>query len=386
MTIYRVQGPDGAIHKFEGPDDATPEQVEAAAAEQFGSQPTAQQKKDPEWVSPMDMVKGFAKGSVTGGPMGGVISLGANALKNIEKVGSVAGNAMIDLGGRLGFNPNVNAALATAADIGIQNALPTAATINAASAIPRAGQNVARRLMTSALKPTIAQHQSGKAATAVDTLLSEGINATPGGAEKVRQMLDATNEQIANAIQSSGATVSKQSVAQRLRQLLPRLGTQVNPQQDIATAEKAGELFMEHPMLTSDEIPVALAQKLKQGTYRELSKKYGQIGSADVEAQKALARGLKEEIATAVPEVAPLNALDSKLIDTLDVVERRALMDANKNPMGLALLAKNPGAWSAFMADKSALFKSIAARMVNSMSQPIGQETNQFSKLVKPPQ
>ena len=36
MAIYKVQGPDGAIHKFEGPDDATPEEVEAAAAQQFG--------------------------------------------------------------------------------------------------------------------------------------------------------------------------------------------------------------------------------------------------------------------------------------------------------------------------------------------------------------
>jgi hypothetical protein len=37
MAVYRVQGPDGAIHRFEGPDDAKPEDVEAAAAQQFGS-------------------------------------------------------------------------------------------------------------------------------------------------------------------------------------------------------------------------------------------------------------------------------------------------------------------------------------------------------------
>lgn len=37
MAVYKVQGPDGAIHRFEGPDDATPEQVTAAAEQQFGS-------------------------------------------------------------------------------------------------------------------------------------------------------------------------------------------------------------------------------------------------------------------------------------------------------------------------------------------------------------
>jgi hypothetical protein len=35
-TRYRVQGPDGAIHVLEGPDDASPEQVEAFAAQTIG--------------------------------------------------------------------------------------------------------------------------------------------------------------------------------------------------------------------------------------------------------------------------------------------------------------------------------------------------------------
>jgi len=36
--------------------------------------------------------------------------------------------------------------------------------------------------------------------------------------------------------------------------------------------------------------------------------------------------------------------------------------------MGLALLASNPATWAAFMADRSAAFKSIAARMANNAS------------------
>jgi hypothetical protein len=36
-TKYRVQGPDGAIHVFEGPDNATPAQVESFAAQTFAA-------------------------------------------------------------------------------------------------------------------------------------------------------------------------------------------------------------------------------------------------------------------------------------------------------------------------------------------------------------
>lgn len=39
MAVYRVQGPDGKIHRFEGPDGAAPAEIEAAAAQQFGAKP-----------------------------------------------------------------------------------------------------------------------------------------------------------------------------------------------------------------------------------------------------------------------------------------------------------------------------------------------------------
>lgn len=81
-------------------------------------------------------------------------------------------------------------------------------------------------------------------------------------------------------------------------------------------------------------IPVQQAQDMKQGTYRELKNKYGQIGSAETEAQKALARGLKENIAEAVPEIAGLNAQESKLINALNITERRAFMEATKTRWG----------------------------------------------------
>jgi len=44
-------------------------------------------------------------------------------------------------------------------------------------------------------------------------------------------------------------------------------------------------------------------------------------------------------------------------------------MELNKNPMGLSLLSGSGAAWAAFMADRSAAFKSLAARMLNRTNQ-----------------
>jgi len=48
MARYRVQGPDGAIHVFEGPDNATPADVEAFAAQTFGAKASAKSGKAAE--------------------------------------------------------------------------------------------------------------------------------------------------------------------------------------------------------------------------------------------------------------------------------------------------------------------------------------------------
>lgn len=253
----------------------------------------------------------------------------------------------------------------------IGGALPGAVTLagKAGNAIYDAAQSgaqgVAKKLMQSAIKPTIAQRKSGDADTAIQTLLDYGISPTKAGVNKLRALIDDLNTQIGDAVGNSTATVSKQKVLQALDDVRGNFTSQVSPTKDINAIQGVADDFAAHPQLPTDAIPVQTAQDMKQGTYRVLAKKYGEAGSAETEAQKGLARGLKEEIASAVPGVGPLNAEESRLLTTLSVAERRALLEANKNPMGLAALAHNPLSWAAFMADRSGAFKALAARMVN---------------------
>lgn len=295
------------------------------------------------------------------------------AAKGLEKVNQAIEHAAYDAGGKvtdatgspeLGFAANV-ATQAIPAVLGGQGFSKVASP---------ALQSGAKAVMQSALKPTVADLKSGKAARAVDTLLEEGINPTQGGVAKLQKHIDEIGTQVDDLIANSTATINKADVGSHLRSTWDSFKKQVNPQADLETIRKSWDAFKNHPMLAGKmDMPVQLAQDLKQGTYRQISKKYGQMGSAEVEAQKGLARGLKEEVSKAVPEVAALNKTESELINALNVAERRALMEANKNPMGLSLLANNPASWAAFMADKSALFKSLLARTMYSGSERIPQ-------------
>jgi hypothetical protein len=83
------------------------------------------------------------------------------------------------------------------------------------------------------------------------------------------------------------------------------------------------------PMNASD------AQDMKQGTYQVLKVKYGEQGSASTEAQKALARGLKEEIANQFPEIGTLNASESRLLDLQPVLERAVNRISNHQLIGI---------------------------------------------------
>lgn len=373
MGKFRVTAPDGQKYDITAPEGATEQQVLEYAKQQFAARPqqaktypgsygfTGPAPNKGEYVSAADDP---ASGGITG------------ALDSIDKATYSAGGRVTDLASKAGLPPSVAGAAGYAANVGIQ-AAPMAVG-GATRALAGPIRNVARDLMQSALKPTIKTLKNGDAAVAIDTMLERGINPTKGGVELLKGKISELNDEIKNAIRNSTETVNKAQVGKTLLDLFNKFKSQVNPQADLDAIKKAWMEFRNHPLLAGkSEIPVQVAQDIKQGTYKQLSKKYGEMGSADVEAQKTLARGLKEGIAEKVPGIASLNAEETNLIKTLGVVERRALMELNKNPAGLALLAGHPGSFAAFMADKSALFKSLAARMIYSGAEAIPAATTE---------
>lgn len=234
-----------------------------------------------------------------------------------------------------------------------------------------ATQRIPERLMQSAIKPTTADLRTGKAKQAVQTMLEEGVNPTMQrtifgrGLDTLKEKVGNLNNQISDIIQNSKGNVSKSSVLSYLDDLERKAMQQVNPASDLKAIQNVRDEFISHPLAQGETIPVQLAQKLKSGTYKAVgAKSYGELGSTATEAQKQLARGLKEEVALAEPSVAALNAQESTLLNALNVSERRALQELNNNPLSLSLLANDPRAAVAFMADKSGAFKALLARIL----------------------
>ena len=227
----------------------------------------------------------------------------------------------------------------------------------------------AQTLMQSALKPTLKQSQSGMAKTAIETLLQKELPVTQGTVEQLSGEIGNLNKDIASQIAGSTGTIKKSDVLQRLGDLGGERSLQVAPEGDINAINDIKRQFLEYNKgaYNPNVIPVQTAQALKQGTYSSLANKYGKEVGAGEEAQKALARGLKEEIASQMPEVANLNAKESKLLDTLDVTERRMFMTLNKDPFGWSMLATHPLKTAAMLMDRSPAFKSLTAIQLNKL-------------------
>ena len=277
-----------------------------------------------------------------------------------------AGGAVTDFTGspELGFATNV----------GIQ-ALPS---ILSGSAVKSASESIlkpaGRHVMQKAINPIKAANLSGDAAKATETFLKEGKNVTPGGIAKFGKevsKLAGEVDDIVNAAEKSGASVSKVNLLKSWGEELKKISAPLDSAEDIAQAKAVLKRVLEDPRLKDiDVIPVRLAQDLKTATYSSLGKKaYNQadaMTTAKIDSLKSVIRGLKEGIERSAPGVVPKNQRMSELLNAIEVAEPRALSAGGTTMGGLSYLAENPFAGGAFMLDRSDLFKSLLGRFLYS--------------------
>lgn len=184
----------------------------------------------------------------------------------------------------------------------------------------------------SALKPSTTLSPDERAAI-VNTGLQERIPVSKEGVNKIGDLLDALQQKVTDAIASNpNKTIDPNAVAARTSGVVNNFTEQVNRNADLKAIADSKQEFLDN---NPSPIPADKAQAMKIGTYRVLNGKFGEQGSASIEAQKALARGLKEEIANQFPELRELNAAESKLYDLQPTLERAVGRISNHQLLGI---------------------------------------------------
>jgi hypothetical protein len=220
----------------------------------------------------------------------------------------------------------------------------------------------------SALKPSTTLTQAERNQL-VQTGLQKEIPVSKGGVEKINAQIEKLNQDIKNEIGADPTRpIDPNKVATRADQAKAKFYRQVNAQSDLNAIEASRQQFLREQgakpgtpaipprptgLLDAQGNPImdrgtpakaptpappmnaADAQAMKQGTYRVLKGKFGEQGSASVEAQKALARGLKEEIANQFPEISNLNSTESRLLDLQPILERAVGRISNHQLIGI---------------------------------------------------
>lgn len=320
------------------------------------------------------------RGMITGGPIGVVGQAGAEGMRQfqqgVDRAAYQGGGFVTDKSMELGASPEVAATAGYLTNLGTQAIPVWLGGLTGKAVGEKPMEDTAKRLMTSALKPSRSAIESGDAAAGVQTMLEKGANVSAGGTRKLINQVRDLGGEADDLVQQSHGIVGMNKPAEALGDTLRRFSKQGTPAADRAAIMKDWREFLD---TYGPTLSVQRANDIKRGTQTVLSGKYGELGSASTEAQKAIARGLRLAIEEQVPGVAEKNKEISSLINALELVSPRQGVAANRDIAGLAMLAKTPEQGAVMMADRSSLLKSILARALYASRQRVPETAGELA-------
>lgn len=329
--------------------------------------PTRTNVQQPNWFE-----RQLAKfPDIPGAQKGGPIDTFVRGMADPSIPANALGNKVTDVASNIGASPNVAAGAGYVANVGLQ-AAPMALGGIGKTAAP-IFDSIGRRLMGSALSAPLKYRLNGAAERAARTMLDEGVNVSERGVDRLTTMgMSARNDANA-AINSSTATIDKGVVGNRLQPVISEIErSNPTPGAARATVENIYNQYMANPLIPQ-RIPVKQAQDLKQGLYQLIDERFGQIANDTnvTAAQKALARGFKEELEAAVPAVVAPNATQSQLWNAQKLARQAVAKNNGSQILGFSPVAHGPSGFVAMLLDKNALLKSLAARAIYSGQEAI---------------
>jgi hypothetical protein len=255
-----------------------------------------------------------------------IFDKGTQALGNRDPTNPAGGADIVPFGtqpallaGNQAVHGNVAGAVGT-----VLGAYGVPAAIGAAGGgIDAAADSTSQGLMKSALKGGYAvTTPADEVAAAAKLARQEKITVTPAGQAKIGKALTDLRQQIDPKIAgaaNAGVTVDPSAVIQRAMQVFNKYKAQPNPNSDLADIQTTIKNFAAN---NPGPIPIDWAQAMKVGGNTLNAEKYGKLSSAAVEGEKALTRGLKEEIGAQLPEIDSLNERQSAFMGLDDILSK----------------------------------------------------------------
>lgn len=234
--------------------------------------------------------------------------------------------------------------------------------------------------MQSALKPTDTLVKARRAAgygtkpQIAEAVLQEGRTVSSGGLRKAQDALDATDATAQARLAAGtgrGVTVDALRVGQDIEAVgAPSgvFGRQVNAQPDLAAVRDVADNFIANPNIPqTGQIPAAEAHQFATNTGKNLRGKFGRLGNATVEAEKAGRESIMSSLRTQIPELDDLWKTEARQITVRDALEGALNRTGNRDPIGLGAIVgavRNPALALTAAADRSAILKSLLARLL----------------------
>jgi len=193
------------------------------------------------------------------------------------------------------------------------------------------------RLYESAVKPGApsAQFSRGEQLKVLQAGLDAGISPNQFGIDKLEGLIGDLNSQIMAKIQGGtrgGQTVSRDSILSRLDDTEVFFNQMPNPKSYLNAIDEVRQGMLDTKLAN---IPLDKAQNMKQTIYKVIKDSYGELSTATKEANKAIARGTKEELVNIFPELQTLNNKESLFLRLEPMIEKASGRINKRDIMGI---------------------------------------------------
>jgi len=205
------------------------------------------------------------------------------------------------------------------------------------------GTSLPERMYMGVIKPG-KQFSPEQRAQMMQTAAREKALPTARGAGLLGERIEPLAQQARQVVEdatTAGERISRKSVVERAIPVMEEAGKQVAP---IRPTRQAAGVVSEFIESVPEQITPSRAQAIKQTTGKALHKQYGELKSSQVEANKAIVRGLKEELENLHPELKKLNEGQAELINLKRAIEDSVGRIENRNLLGLDTAALMGGA------------------------------------------